>query len=122
MDISLSGQSVAGDRRLISYLLGALPDEEAERLDEQSIVDEGMAARLCILEDDLVDAYVSGALSGETLERFESHYLASPRRRQKVAFAKRLLAAVDRTSASPTPPARVVAPAARGRRTTRVSG
>ncbi|HTM24627.1 MAG TPA: hypothetical protein VL225_05485 [Vicinamibacterales bacterium] len=112
MDISLSGQSVAGDRRLIRYLLGALPDEEAERLDEQSIVDEGMAARLRILEDDLVDAYVSGALSGETLERFESYYLASPRRREKVAFAKRLLAAVDRASASPTPPARVVAPAA----------
>jgi hypothetical protein len=37
-------------------------------------------------------------LTGETLERFESVYLASPRRRQKVEFASSFLRAVDRTT------------------------
>src|SRR5689334_23504874 len=83
------------DDRLIRYVLGALPDEEAEQLDEQSVVDDELAERLRLIEDDLVDAYASGQLTGDTLRRFESFYLASPRRRNKAAFAKRLLAAID---------------------------
>lgn len=104
------------DQQLVRYLLGSLPDEEAERLDEQTIVDDGMAARLRVVEDDLVDAYVSGGLSGETLARFESFYLLSPRRREKVAFARRLLTTVDRSvpqpaAAPPAEPAPFVCPA-----------
>ena len=45
------------DRHLASYLLGLLPEEEAERLDEASVVDDELASRLCGVEDDLVDAY-----------------------------------------------------------------
>lgn len=86
------------DDQLIRYLLGSLPEDEAERLDEQTIVDEELAARLRLIEDDLVDAYASGALDGDRLERFESFYLASPRRRDKAAFAKGFLAAVDGSS------------------------
>ena len=56
--------------------------EDAERLDEASIVDDEIAARLRMVEHDLVDAYVRGRLTGDTLARFESHYLASPRRRE----------------------------------------
>jgi hypothetical protein len=91
------------DDRLVRYVLGALPDDEAERLDEQSIVDDELAERLRLIEDDLVDAYASGQLTGDTLRRFESFYLASPRRRNKAAFAKRLLAAID-TPAEPAAP------------------
>lgn len=80
---------------LVRYLLGTLPDDEAEWLEEQSIVDDQLAERLRLIEDDLVDAYASGQLSGEMLRRFESFYLASPRRRNKAAFAKRLLATID---------------------------
>jgi len=92
--------------RLIDYLLGSLPEDEAECLDEQVITDDLVASRLRLLEDDLVDAYVSGALTGQTLRRFETFYLASPRRREKVAFARRLLAAVDgpRDAAAAVPP------------------
>lgn len=86
------------DDRLIRYLLGALPDAETERFDEQSLADDDFADRLKLVEDDLIDAYVSGTLTGGLRERFESSYLASPRRRDKVAFARRFLAAVDRTS------------------------
>ena len=63
------------------------------------MVDE-FAVRLQCVENDLVDAYVSGTLEGDILERFESFYLASPLRREKVKFAERLLASADRASAS----------------------
>ena len=44
------------DRQLVDYLLGVLPEEELERLDEASIVDDDVAARLCDVENDLIDA------------------------------------------------------------------
>jgi hypothetical protein len=86
------------DERLTRYLLGLLSREQAERIDEASIVDDVVAARLGFVEHDLVDAYVRGALSPELRAAFESHYMASPHRRQQVAWAETFLRAVDRTT------------------------
>jgi hypothetical protein len=97
------------DRQLIRYLLGLLTDEEAERYDEQSIVDDDLAARLRVVEDNLVDAYVSGTLEEDLRQRFESFYLSSPRRREKVRFAARFLGAVDRASSAAPAVQRTVA-------------
>src|SRR5262249_5784040 len=94
------------DQQLVRHLLGLLPPDEADRIDELTIVDDEIAARLRGVEDDLVDAYVRGALSGDTLTRFESHYLSSPLRRRRALFAKSLVPAVDRA----TPTAPVAAP------------
>jgi hypothetical protein len=80
------------ENEMIRYLLGAVPDAEAERLDELSVVDDEFANVLSAAENDLVDSYVRGELSGEILKRFNEHYLASPRRRQKVRFAQSLAA------------------------------
>jgi hypothetical protein len=96
----VSSEAIPDDPQLVDYLLGLLPEEETERIDEQSIVDDEVAARLRCVENDLVDAYVSGTLEGAILARFESYYLASPRRREKVQFARRLLRAIDRIPAS----------------------
>jgi hypothetical protein len=89
---STSGERPADEQFLVRYLLGELSEQEAERLDELSIADDEFAWRLRAAEDDLVDAYVRGELSGETLERFRTVYLVSPQRRQKVGFAGALLA------------------------------
>src|SRR6185295_1414314 len=100
------------DQEVVRYLLGVLPEEERQRFDEASIVDDEMAVRVRSVENDLVDAYVSRTLAGETLARFESFYLASPRRRQRVKSAERFLGAVDRV---PVRGAATAAPAASGR-------
>jgi len=71
-----------------AYLLGTLPEAETERFDELSFTDADFAVALDAAEKDLVDAYARGELSGATLENFETRYLASPRRREKVEFAK----------------------------------
>jgi hypothetical protein len=90
--------------QLINYLLGLLPEEEAERLDEASIMDDDVAGRLCSVENDLIDAYVMETLDQDTRGHFESCYLTSPRRREKVRFARRFLTAVDRASVPPVAP------------------
>ena len=90
--MSLARGEPPDDHLLVRYLIGSLPDDEAERLDELSITSDDVAMRLRALEHDLVDAYVKGELSGETLDLFRSHYLSSPAKRERVRFAQTLLA------------------------------
>jgi hypothetical protein len=73
---------------ITEYLLGGLPELEMERLDELSVTSQEFAEVLSASEKDLIDAYVQGELSGTMLAQFESHYLASPIRRERVAFAE----------------------------------
>lgn len=87
------------DQFVIRYLLGDMPEDQAERLDELSIADDEFADRLTAVENELVDAYVRGELAGATRDRFQSHYLSSPRRREKVNFAESLMVLSDRAAA-----------------------
>jgi hypothetical protein len=87
------------DDELTRYVLGLLPEEDSERLDDASITDDEVAAHLRTVESDLVDSYVRGQLAGETLERFESHYLSSARRRDSVRLAATFIRALDRSVA-----------------------
>lgn len=73
---------------ITEYLLGSLPEVETERLDELSVSSQEFAEVLSASEKDLIDAYVQGELSGNMLAQFESHYLTSPIRRERVEFAE----------------------------------
>src|SRR6266704_1593667 len=75
-------------RQATQYLLGFLSAAELERFDELSVSDDEFATALQAAENDLVDAYIQGELAGGERRQFESHYLASPRRREKVEFAQ----------------------------------
>lgn len=88
------------DQTIIQYLLGSLPEEETERFDELSFIDDEFAERLDAVETDLVDAYVKGELSGQALGRFDSYYLASPKRQEKVGFAQALQTIAERAAAT----------------------
>src|SRR5215472_17957680 len=99
--MSSQDKSTYDDQLLILYLLGELPAEETERLDELSIADEEVAARLSGVENDLVDAYVRAETKGENRARFESFYLSSAKRREKVQFARALLERESGTAAAP---------------------
>lgn len=81
-------KQIDNNQAMTRYLLGSLPEAEAERLDELSITDDKFADALKAAEKDLIDAYVQGELTGAELEQFKSHYLASPTRREKVKFAQ----------------------------------
>jgi hypothetical protein len=75
---------------LIDYLLNSLPAEQTEEIDELSFTDDQFAGELAAAERDLVDAYIQGELPDSALKKFETHYLASPHRREKVVFARAL--------------------------------
>jgi hypothetical protein len=93
--MSLSHASGPDDAKLVRYLLGLLSNEEAERIDELTIADDDVAWRVRGTENELVDAYVRGGLDGEILEQFETYYLSSPLRLEKVMFARSFLRNAD---------------------------
>jgi len=100
---------IPNDPRLSRYLLGSLPAEEAERLDELSVTDDEFAARLNEAENDLVDAFARGELSAEAAEQFKKAYLSTPGRREKVRFAETFFSLQQRNrTASPAAVASVL--------------
>ncbi|HYE74267.1 MAG TPA: hypothetical protein VEF04_13095 [Blastocatellia bacterium] len=75
---------------MFQYLLGELPPAWQAQFEERFFSDQECFEQLKLVEDRLVDDYVSHALSAEQRKRFESHYLNSDRRREKLKFAQTL--------------------------------
>jgi len=73
-----------------SYLLGQLPEEDGSEVEARLLTDREFCEELSIGEDDLVEQYLSGALSSSERQAFESHFVLSPERQQKVRFARAL--------------------------------
>jgi len=83
------------------YLLGRLPESEANSLEEQCFADPESLEQVSAVESDLVDAYACGRLPPEDRASFERHYLTSPPHREALANARALLAAARRASRPP---------------------
>jgi len=84
------------ERYLIRYLLGSLPEQEQELLEQHYLVDEHLFDELIIIETELADRYVQGTLSASDRALLEEHWLSDPRRAQRLAFAEDLFRYVER--------------------------
>jgi hypothetical protein len=87
------------DAELREYLLGQATPETTESLDELSFTDD-FAERIGTVEHDLIDEYLAGELPASETRAFDSHYLASPLRLEKVQFAKALSAFAARSGSA----------------------
>jgi hypothetical protein len=95
------------DEQMIrSYLLGTLPAQDTERIDELIFTDDDIAERLRVVENELVDSYARGKLSGDVLSKFESHYLIAPGHQQKVKTAQALRIYFNQASEPETVPSK----------------
>lgn len=81
------------------YLLGQLTEGELDRIEQRLFSNEEDWEHVALVEDDLIDAYMRQELRGRDREQFETHFLASPRRRDRVAAARAFLTAVPVPSA-----------------------
>ena len=84
------------DPRMMSYLLGELPEAEAAALEREFFANRDAFARLVDVETGLVDDYVRRRLPPPLSARFEQQYLSDPRRRARVEFAEALVANIDK--------------------------
>ncbi len=87
----MTGRHIEKDSRLIRYLLGELTSEEQASLEDAYFSDDALYEELDAAETELIDAYVCGHMSHDLRRRFEERYLASPRQRERVDIARRLL-------------------------------
>ena len=91
--------------RIKDYLLGRIPEEEDAEVGARLLTDHQFYEELSIVEDELIDRYLGGTLSDSDRESFESHFVSSYERQQKVRFARAL-----RKKISVTETARLVSP------------
>lgn len=78
------------DDVIAQYLLGELSENQQVELEDRAFEDPVLLSNITAVEHDLIDEYVAGEIRGVRLERFETHFLASAERRNKVAFARAL--------------------------------
>jgi hypothetical protein len=83
------------------YLLGRLDDAARERVERRLLADGAACDAVAAGEDELIDAYAAGELGGRDRQAFEALLAASPRLRERVAFARALgrLATAERAPA-----------------------
>lgn len=78
------------------YLLGDLPEAEQLALEQGFFADDEKFEQIWAAENQLLDSYVRNALAPAERDLFEKNYLASPVHRERLAFARSLVQAVDR--------------------------
>jgi hypothetical protein len=83
---------------LRKYLLGSLPPGEIAALEERLLTDAVFYDELLMVEDELIDQYLSGDQSQAERETLEAHFALAPGRQQKVRFARALKKYVSSTN------------------------
>lgn len=83
------------DERIIAYLLRELPEEKSERFEDECFASQEWPAQIGVVEEELIDDYLSNALTPEQRRSFESNYLTTAARVERVRIAAALLRHVD---------------------------
>jgi hypothetical protein len=88
---------VVDEARVEAYLLGLSSPDEQAAIEERYLADPDFLAEVQSVERDLIDRYLRGEITDRAA--FESHFMASSSRRERVEFARALMHA-DRHSAA----------------------
>ena len=91
----MAARSISEMKR-VRYLLGLSSPAERELIESEYFEDDDAFQKMLTAEDDLIDAYARGELTGEERRRFET---SSLRGRDRVKFARAFAGAVSVTEA-----------------------
>lgn len=84
-------QSVTNEQeRVRAYLLGQMAQEDLPDFEQRLLLDAAFYEELSIVEDELIDEYLRRDLPTSDRENFESHFMSTPERREKLRFARAL--------------------------------
>ena len=87
---------------IVRYLLGDLSEQEQVEVEDRAFSDADFLQNILAVEADLIDEYVRGGLYQNERRQFETRFLASSERRQKVDFAKALARVTGESVATET--------------------
>lgn len=91
---------VRDENQIIRYLFGELSEAEQSQIEERFLRDREYLETVQAVEDELIDSFVRGGLSADERVRVEQYLAASPRKRQKMAFARELSNVLDEAPAA----------------------
>ncbi len=77
----------AEQHKVREYLLGRLPEAEAEQVELRLLTDPEFAEEFDITVNEITDDYVAGKFSGNDLEQVEEYFFKATQRRGKLKFA-----------------------------------
>ncbi len=78
------------ERQIKRHLLGDLTPEELQQVEVRLLDDEEFAAQVQLVEEELIEDYLAGALPPPERARCEAHFLAAPHRQRKLALGRAL--------------------------------
>jgi hypothetical protein len=81
---------------LSQYLLGSLTEEENRQIEERYFADDELFDRLRLTESELIEKYIQDELGSEERGQFESYFLQSRERGERVEFARALMGCVSK--------------------------
>jgi hypothetical protein len=84
-------QLTHSDQTIIRYLLNDLPEEDEARFEEAYLGNGVLFEQVRALEEELIEGYVRGDISGREHQLFERHYLGSEQRRARIETARQLV-------------------------------
>ena len=74
--------------RLRQYLLGQLGDDGREEIEKDLLTNDELFQELLVIEDEIIDDYISGDLTAINRAAFESHFLSTPDRHDQLKFGR----------------------------------
>jgi hypothetical protein len=78
------------DTPIRDFLLGKTPDASRDQLEERLLTDPDFSEWVSAIEEELIDDYTAGLLSGDERHRFEESFLVTEERRRRVRFSAAL--------------------------------
>lgn len=94
---------MSDSKEIRDYLLGSLPPERMEEIEKRILTDDAFHQEVEIMEEELLDRYAQGRISGTERLLFDRHFLASPVRKQRLEFARALQTKIDSMQTTPGP-------------------
>lgn len=81
-------EALGNDTQLRSYLLGELPADQQQLIEERLLIDNDYMEQMLIVEEDLIDDYRTDQLSPQQKANYQKLFLASPEGRQKLKITQ----------------------------------
>lgn len=78
------------ERKIRQYLLGEMPEAEMSTFEERLMTNDDLFEMLLVIEDDLIDARADEELSAEERRRFDTYFLVTSERRERLELARAL--------------------------------
>ena len=92
------------ENEIRSYLLGGASDDLCERVENELLSSEAGLTELEIVEEELLDDYLTGDLNATEQELFQLHFLCTTERQNKLAYLRTVRVQAERAKIEPVAP------------------